>query len=574
MAIKFIKCRVFIFVFILCSAYNYPQNSPEHDLIISVERIWDRAAHNAFTSLIDFNGKLYCTFRESSGHVSDINGTIRVIRSDDGQNWKSVAHIFERGIDLRDPQLSITPDNRIMLNMGGSIYTNSKLVGMEPKVSFSNVDGQNFSNPQRVFIDDKIKSNKDWLWRATWNNEICYATIYQPSKDKSVQLIKSKDGIHYSYITTFEVLGGNETTLRFTPDNKMVAVVRRDNDKNGSIGISEPPYNIWKWNNLEVRLGGPDLIVLKDGTMLCATREYPLDHNERTIIGKVDVNGIFTKLLTLPSGGDCSYPGLLMKDSILNVSYYSSHEEKTAIYLAKIVDLKYGYNSYERVPKPYISFDKNGIIKLSCEDSKAKVRYTLDGSMPTADNSYNYTEPIQIGKTTLLRAISTRYKYPASTVLSQNVGIDIYQESRRIDKKLENGLMYAYYEGEVKSTKLIDKLSIIKSGIVSKVETVQRNRDVNYALIFNGYIKINEDGVYTFYLSSNDGSILYINDELAINNDGAHGKREESGMLSLRQGFHKIELSYFQLGGGHELTLQWEGLKFEKVEIPKSVFFH
>jgi hypothetical protein len=47
---------------------------------------------------------------------------------------------------------------------------------------------------------------------------------------------------------------------------------------------------------------------------------------------------------TLPSGGDCSYPGLVeLTDGSALVSYYSSHEKDddgksiTAIYLARLV---------------------------------------------------------------------------------------------------------------------------------------------------------------------------------------------------------------------------------------------
>ena len=550
------------------------QNTPEHDLILSVERIWDRAAHNAFTSLIEFNGKIYCSFRESSGHVSDINGSIRVIESEDGQNWSSVAHIFERGVDLRDPQLTVTADNRIMLNIGGSLYTNGKLEGMEPKVSFSDTNGKNFSDPQKVFIDEAIKSGKDWLWRATWNNGICYATIYQPTKEKSVQLIKSIDGINYTFVTTFEVIGGNETTLRFTSDDKMIAVVRRDRERNGVIGRSEPPYKSWEWNELEARLGGPDLIILENGNMICATREYPADHNEKTIIAKVGLDGKFTKLLILPSGGDCSYPGFVMKDDILNVSYYSSHEEKTAIYFAKIDDLKYGYDSFERLSKPFISTDKNGIVELACKDTKAEIKYTLDGTMPSSLNGYTYLLPIQISKTTLLRAVSIQNKYPESRILNKDVGTDIFQASQKIESNLKNGLTYNYYEGEVKSTKVIDRLPIIKTGISTNVKTTQRNRNANYAFIYKGFIDIKKDGVYAFYLTSNDGSRFYLNDELAINNDGAHGKREESVVLSLKKGYHKIKLDYFQMGGGQNLKIEWSGANFEKVEIPGTVLFH
>ncbi|MCG2460412.1 hypothetical protein K8352_06610 [Flavobacteriaceae bacterium F89] len=336
--------KIYILTLLLISLpfYTHSQNSPEHDAILSVERIWDRGMHNAFTSLIEFNGKLYCAFRESVGHVSDINGSIRVITSGDGQNWKSVALVSELGTDLRDPQLSVTPDHRIMLNMGGSIYTAGKLTAMSPKVSFSNPNGAAFSSPQNVAIDPVIKTGKDWLWRATWHDGKAYAGVYQPSKEKSVQLLVSEDGVDYKYLTTFDVNDGNETTLRFNKNDEMIAVVRRGGKNNGAIGVSPPPYKNWRWNELGIRLGGPDLMVLDDGSLLCATREY-LPSKAQTIIAKVQTSGKATKLLTLPSGGDCSYPGLLMQDDTLLVSYYSSHEEKTAIYLARVVIAKLAY---------------------------------------------------------------------------------------------------------------------------------------------------------------------------------------------------------------------------------------
>jgi len=45
---------------------------------------------------------------------------------------------------------------------------------------------------------------------------------------------------------------------------------------------------------------------------------------------------VLTPLVTLPSGGDTSYPGLVWHDGELWMSYYSSHEGKTSIYLARI----------------------------------------------------------------------------------------------------------------------------------------------------------------------------------------------------------------------------------------------
>ncbi len=55
-----------------------------------------------------------------------------------------------------------------------------------------------------------------------------------------------------------------------------------------------------------------------------------------TVLLEVDETGAFRRLLELPSGGDTSYPGFLLKDHTLWVSYYSSHQGKTSIYLAKL----------------------------------------------------------------------------------------------------------------------------------------------------------------------------------------------------------------------------------------------
>src|SRR3954468_10177861 len=93
-----------------------PAPAPE---LVSVEKIWDRGAHNAFTDLIRWRDRWYCTFREADAHVGG-DGKVRVLESADGKAWGPVALIAEEGIDLRDPKLSITPDGRLMIVAGGS----------------------------------------------------------------------------------------------------------------------------------------------------------------------------------------------------------------------------------------------------------------------------------------------------------------------------------------------------------------------------------------------------------------------------------------------------------------------
>ncbi|KIC45528.1 hypothetical protein RA28_10665, partial [Ruegeria sp. ANG-S4] len=74
-----------------------------------------------------------------------------------------------------------------------------------------------------------------------------------------------------------------------------------------------------------------------------------------------------------------------------------------------------------------------------------------------------------------------------------------------------------------------------------------------------GDLNVYEDGEYTFYLTSDDGSALYIDGKLVISNDGLHAAREQDVTLNLAAGAHKIEIFYFENKGLSTLQLEWVG---------------
>ena len=331
-----------LFALLISTGSGISQNTPEQEKIISVERIWDRAGHSAFTDLVYFNDMFYCVFRESATHKPDqnenciINGSIRMIASEDGQNWTSVAHIYEKDVDLRDPKLSVTPDNRLMLLMGTSVYEGTELKTTQGKVCFFNAESKEFTQLQNINIDKRIRTKRDWLWNVTWNKGAAYGVVYQGEKNRlinfTIHLVKSLDGINYEYVSSLEVTTKpNEADVKFLDDWKMVIIVR---GSPGAIGVSSAPYQKWVWNPLPVKLGGPELIVLDNNNLICVTREDNPGNANRTILAEVTLSGDFEKLLTLPSGGDTSYAGMVLKDGILYISYYSSHEGQTSIYNA------------------------------------------------------------------------------------------------------------------------------------------------------------------------------------------------------------------------------------------------
>ncbi|MCB0629218.1 MAG: hypothetical protein R2824_04805 [Saprospiraceae bacterium] len=325
-----------LLVLLATSLWAQPTNIQK--AVLSVEQIWDRAAHNAFTDLVFFRDSWYCTFREGTGHIPGVNGSIRVIASNDGQNWYSVALISELDVDLRDPKLSITPDKRLMLNMEAAFYEGTVVKKRESWVSFSDKKGKQFGPNQKITFPADIATTNDWLWRVEWHTGTGYGVIYQPGESTwNIRLLKTTDGLSYQLVTTFDIEGKpNETTLRFTPDGHMIALVRREgDDQMGMIGRSAPPYHNWDWKRLSARLGGPNFVQLPDGRLICATRDYTgSDHT--TVLAFIDTDGEFTPILTLPSRGDTSYPGMVLHDDVLHISYYSGHEGKTSIYRARL----------------------------------------------------------------------------------------------------------------------------------------------------------------------------------------------------------------------------------------------
>lgn len=297
---------------------------------MEVRRIWRRGRHNAFTDLARFRGSWYCVFREAGEHMRGV-GRIRILRSDNGREWSSAAIIAQRGVDLRDPKLSTTPEGRLMLVAGGTRFEGDRYVGRRPRVSFSD-DGRRWTPPELVLDDG------DWLWRVTWHERTAYGITYrlQSKRVWTVSLVASRDARRFGEICRLGVGGKpNEATVRFRPDGSAVALVRREGgDKRGWVGTSNPPYTSWSWSTLGDRLGGPNFIVLPGGAMWAATRIIR-DGDARTVLGPLTSRS-FTPSIELPSGGDCSYPGLVWYRNRLWVSYYSSHEGRSSIYLGVI----------------------------------------------------------------------------------------------------------------------------------------------------------------------------------------------------------------------------------------------
>jgi hypothetical protein len=148
--------------------------------------------------------------------------------------------------------------------------------------------------------------------------------------------MKTHNGKVFKKVSKLDVFDlPNESSVRFDKNDKAYALIRREaGDKMGVLAESNFPYDNWTYNKLDFRLGGPNFIFLNQQKLIIGTRTY--DGVTSTGILVTDLQGKVLKTIKLPGSGDTSYPGLLIYDGQLWVSYYSSHEGKTSIYIARM----------------------------------------------------------------------------------------------------------------------------------------------------------------------------------------------------------------------------------------------
>jgi len=146
------------------------------------------------------------------------------------------------------------------------------------------------------------------------------------------------------------------------------------------------------------------------------------------------------------------------------------------------------------------------------------------------------------------------------------------------DSAAENtgGLNYEMFvhKGPEVSPETLNALKPISAGRVSTLtlDVPNRMQTEGYALRFTGFIDVRLPGKYTFFLKSDDGSRLYLNNALLINNDGLHGAIEQSAQVDLTTGFHPITVNYFNGTGDYTFEVAWQGPSLARQVIPAESF--
>ena len=298
--------------------------------------------HNSNTDMTFWNGRFYLCHQTSPFHLGTSRSRMKLWASTDAHDWKLVRQFKADDGEFRDPTFAQI-HGRLFI-----YFLPNRDRNPEPyTTAFTwSKDGADWSPVEEV-------DHPGWLyWRPkTRDNETWYVTAYWHEHGQS-RLLKTNDGVSWQTVSQiWEGERNDETDFEFLPDGRILSTARLegkgswDGDRLGAtlLSVAEPPYTDWAHDRSHVtRLDGPCLFPYNG-------RVYAVGRHQASFLpGLVEQGGLFAKkrtslyhveptqltyLTDLPSGGDTSYAGIVIRDSDMYVSYYTSAVKQDPVWV-------------------------------------------------------------------------------------------------------------------------------------------------------------------------------------------------------------------------------------------------
>ena len=256
-------------------------------------------------------------------------------------------------------------------------------------------------------------------------------------------------------------------------------------------------------------------------------------------------------------------------------------------------DSSRNYNSYlDRLKKQYHRWDKmqihyrvpdltgfadnnvfidSSILNVQKPLQNLIIHYTTDGALPTQQSPI-LPEHFIVDRSETIKLAAYTPGGNRGDIYSLKYAKETYAPALSVTEKLQNGLKCIYYKGSFNDTKNMTSVAPAQTFKVNNIEVPSEVNAPAFGLQYRGYIDVPETGIYSFYLTSDDGSMLSIDGKTVVDNDGLHSAIERSGEMALEKGLHLFSLDFIEGGGGYTLRLSYGLQNAPPQEIPSSVF--
>ncbi|MBT30920.1 MAG: metallophosphoesterase [Thalassobius sp.] len=209
-------------------------------------------------------------------------------------------------------------------------------------------------------------------------------------------------------------------------------------------------------------------------------------------------------------------------------------------------------------------FPENLTVEMQTLYDNMSIRYTLDGSEPTK-SSMLYKKPFTISETTTVKAVAFN-KTGKSQIITKTFEKEALREASNVSNP-ERGLDYTYFEGEISDPADFNQLQEIRKGkttFLNFEEVLHRN--TAWGVSFDGFVKVDADGVYYFEGHAAGYVRLYVDGKLLLSD-----KREDINVgteIALKEGYHKIKVEFYSYKRGEAfMDLFMEGPELERAPI-------
>lgn len=255
-----------------------------------------------------------------------------------------------------------------------------------------------------------------------------------------------------------------------------------------------------------------------------------------------------------------------------NKDMYTSYQQRLTEHFPRLEALKVNY----RLPDIEGLVEKNvftDVTELNPKKPLATLtlRYTTDGTQPT-ENSPELSKPLIIRDNVKVQLAA----FSKSGIRGDINKLEYSKQALAPAAQVSNvkpGLQCTYYPGPYKSATLM-KGQPAATYTVNTLEVPKEAKAPTFGVKFSGYLNVPEDGIYSFYLTCDDGGILKVGPLETVNNDGWHPPMEKSGQAALKKGLQPLALDFVEGGGGYTLKLKYSLNGSAPVDVPSSWLMH
>src|ERR1700744_5092050 len=216
-------------------------------------------------------------------------------------------------------------------------------------------------------------------------------------------------------------------------------------------------------------------------------------------------------------------------------------------------------------------------VNLKPSETGAKIFYTIDSYAPR-ETDLQYHMPVTYDvPQDQYRDLQTIVITPSGK-RSQVTHTIMYNKAPLAPVAYQGttpGLKFQLLQGTFASTTQFKDAAVIDSGVARSFNPLLlKKNNPAFGVIYNGFIRIDVDGLYQFATRSDDGSVLAIDDQPVVNNDGKHPIAEQGGAIALQKGYHKFTLKYFDAGAVTALRVYMSMPGKPKVELSPEALFN